>query len=70
MVLVGAQTVIYFVVAAGSLALGVSLLVSRYVKQEQRAVQSGGAFTIFALFMLLFAVGAAVAGYVSLQAGR
>lgn len=66
----GPQTVIYFAVAIGSLVLAASLLISRYVKQEPRAVQSGGAFTAFALFMVLFAIGAAVAGYVSLQAGR
>jgi hypothetical protein len=66
----GPQTFIYFAVAVGSLALAISLLYARYVKQDQRAVQSGGGFTFFAAFMLLFAVGAAVAGYVSWQAGR
>jgi hypothetical protein len=66
----GPQTVIYFAIAGGSLALALSLLYSRYVKQDQRAVQSGGGFTFFAAFMLLFAVGAAAAGYVSWQAGR
>jgi hypothetical protein len=66
----GAQTVIYFGVAGGSLGLAVSLLYARYVRRDPQAVQSGGGFAVFAAFMLLFAVGAAVAGYVSLQAGR
>jgi hypothetical protein len=67
---VGPQAVIYFVIAAGSLVLAASLLVARYVRREQRAVQSGGAFTAFAAFMILFAIGAAAAGVVSMQAGR
>lgn len=66
----GPQTVIYFAIAGGSLALALSLLYSRYVKHDQRALQSGGGFTVFAAFMLLFAVGAAAAGYASWQAGR
>ncbi len=66
----GLQTIIYFGVAGGSVALAVSLLYSRYVRREQRAVQSGGAFGIFAAFMLLFAIGAAAAGFASLGAGR
>jgi hypothetical protein len=68
--LLGPQTLIYFAIAAGSLALACSLLYARYVKHDQRALQSGGGFTFFAAFMLLFAVGAAAAGYVSWQAGR
>jgi len=67
---VGPQTLIYFAVAAGSLGLALSLLYKRYVRQEPQAIRSGGGFTFFAGFMLLFAIGAVVAGYVSLQAGR
>jgi hypothetical protein len=66
----GPQPMIYFAVAGGSLALAVSLLYARYVRRDPQAVQSGGGFAIFAAFMLLFAVGAAAAGYVSLNAGR
>ncbi len=66
----GLQSMIYFVVAGGSLALAISLLYSRFVRRDQQAVRSGGAFAYFAAFMVLFAVGAALAGYVSLRAGR
>ncbi len=66
----GPQTIIYFAVAVGSLMLALSLLYKRYVRQEPQAIRSGGGFTFFAGFMLLFAIGAAIAGFVSLQAGR
>lgn len=69
-ILLGPQALIYFGVAGGSLALALSLLYTRYVRQDRHAVQSGGGFAFFAIFMLLFAVGAAVAGYTSWQAGR
>jgi hypothetical protein len=67
---VGPQTLIYFGVAGGSLALAVSLLYARYVRRDIHAVRSGGGFTFFAIFMVLFAVGAAAAGFASFQAGR
>lgn len=67
---VGPQAMIYFAVAGGSLALALSLLYARYVRQDPQAVRSRGGFTLFALCMLLFALGAAAAGLVSVQAGR
>ena len=66
----GLQAMIYFGVAGGSLALALTLLYARYVRQDPRAVQSRGGFTLFAVCMLLFAVGATAAGLVSIQAGR
>ncbi|MGH2618442.1 MAG: hypothetical protein ACRDJC_24695 [Thermomicrobiales bacterium] len=63
------QTVIYFGVAGGSLALAVSLLYARYVRKDPNAVRSRGGFTLFAIFMVLFAIGAAAAGLVSVQSG-
>lgn len=66
----GAQTVIYFAVAVGSLGLAASLLYARFVRRDQRAIDSGGGFGFFAAFMVLFAIGAAVAGLVTLQSGR
>jgi len=50
--------------------LAISLLHTRYVKKEARAVQSRGGFTLFALFLLLFALGASAAGFAATQAGR
>jgi hypothetical protein len=61
---------IYFGIAGGSLALALSLLYARYVRRDPQAVRSGGGFTFFAGFMLLFAVGAAAAGVIAVRAGR
>ena len=67
---VGPQAVIYFGLAAGALALGLSLLYGRYVRRDPRAVRSRGGFTLFAICMLLFGAGAAVAGIVAIRVGR
>lgn len=66
----GPQSLIYFGIAGGSLFLAFSLLRKRYVNKDKEAMRSGGAFTAFAAFMILFAIGAALAGVVSLNAGR
>ena len=66
----GPQALIYFGLAGGSLVLAFSLLHARYVRHDPQAVRSRGGFTLFAIFLLLFAVGAAAAGLVSAQAGR
>jgi hypothetical protein len=50
--------------------MALSLLYARYVRHDPQAVRSRGGFTLFAVFLLLFAVGAAAAGLVSAQAGR
>jgi hypothetical protein len=62
---VSAQSLIWFGIAGGAATLGVSVLHSRYVRKETRAVRSGGGFTLFGGFMLLFALFAVVAGIVS-----
>ncbi len=67
---VGPQALIYFGVAGGSLALALSLLYARYVRHDPQAVRSRGGFTLFAICMLLFAIGAAAAGLVSVQGSR
>ncbi len=61
---------IYFGVAGGSLALAMSLLYARYVRRDPQALRSGGGFTLFAICMLLFAVGAAAAGLVTVRSSR
>lgn len=66
----GAQTLIYFGIAGGSLALGLTLLHARYIRRDPQAVRSGGGFAFFAVCMLLFALGATAAGVVSWRAGR
>lgn len=65
----GPQSLIYFGISGGSLLLAFSLLRKRYVHKDQEALRSGGAFTAFAAFMILFAIGAALAGLISLSAG-
>jgi len=67
---VGPQALIYFGVAGGSLALALSLLYARYVRHDPQAIHSRGGFTLFAIFLLLFAVGAAAAGLASARVGR
>jgi hypothetical protein len=60
---------IYFGLAGGAAALGVSLLLARYVRRDPQAVRSGGAFTFFAVCMFLFALGAATAGWITSREG-
>jgi hypothetical protein len=67
---VGPQALIYFGVAAGSLALAISLLYGRYVRRDPQAVRSRGGVTLFAVCLLLFALGAAAAGLISARVGR
>ncbi len=64
------QALIYFGLAGGAAALGVSLLVARYVRRDPQAVRSGGAFAFFAGCMFLFALGAATAGWITARDGQ
>ena len=66
---VNLETMIYFGAAGGSFALALSLLFARYVRKDPQAVRSGGGYTLFAAFLVLFAVGAVVAGIASARAG-
>jgi hypothetical protein len=49
---------------------GLTLLYNRYVKRSPQAVRAGGSFALFAVFMFLFALGAAAAGVAAAAAGR
>ena len=60
-----AQSLVWFGIAGGAALFALSLLNARYVRKEQRAVRSRGGFTLFAIFMLIFAAGAFVAGLAS-----
>jgi hypothetical protein len=64
------QALLWFGIAGGAAVLGLSLLYNRYVRRTPQAVRSGGSFTVFALFMLLFAIGAAAAGVIAVRADR
>jgi len=54
---------VWFGIAGGAGVFAVSLLYQRYVKQSPHAVQSRGSFAMFAAIMVLFALGAALAGF-------
>ena len=62
----GAQSILWFAISVVALLSGLRLLVRRYVLKSRQAVQSRGSYTLFAVFMLLFAIGAFVAGLASL----
>jgi hypothetical protein len=66
----GAQSLLWFGIGGGAAFFGMSLLRQRYITKEQRAVRSRGGFTLFAVFMLIFALGAIAAGIASARAGR
>lgn len=66
----GGQSLLWFGIAGGALIFALSLLRSRYLLKEPRAVQSRGAYAMFALFMALFAIGALAAGIAAARAGR
>ena len=60
-----AQTLIWYGIAGGAAVFAGSLLYARYVAKDPRAVRSRGSYTLFAIFMLLFALGALAAGVAS-----
>jgi len=65
----GIQALIWFGIAGGAVFVAASLLRARYVRKEPQAVKAGIAFALFAAIVLLFAVGAAVAGVVAIRTG-
>jgi hypothetical protein len=67
---VGPQSILWFGIAGGSLALAASLLYSRFVRRDQQAVRSGSGSTLFAICLILFGIGAVVAGFASSRIGR
>lgn len=66
----GVQALIWFGVAVVAAGVALSLLHARYVRREAMAVRSGGGPVLFALCLLLFAAGAAAAGFAAASTGR
>jgi hypothetical protein len=60
-----AQAAIWFIIAVAAAAGGVKLLYERFIVKKTAAVESRGGTTLFALCMILFALGAFAAGLVS-----
>ncbi|CAN5496126.1 hypothetical protein BH24CHL4_BH24CHL4_25510 [soil metagenome] len=63
----GAQSILWFVIGVVALLSGLRLLFRRYLLKSPQAMQSRGSYTLFAVFMLIFAGGAFAAGLVSLD---
>ena len=60
------QSLLWFGVAGGSLIAALLLLHGRYVAKNPKQVNAGFGTVLFAICLLLFAIGAAFAGYASL----
>ena len=59
------QSLLWFGIAGGATVFAISLLHARYVARQPRAMRSRGSYTLFAMLMLLFALGALAAGVAS-----
>ena len=57
------QALVYFGISGGTLLMALSLLRKRYIEQDRSAVTSRGGYTMFAILMVLFSIGAFLAGY-------
>ncbi len=64
---IGPQAVIWFVIAAGAAGFAIAALWKRFVKKDPQAIRSGAGFLLFVVCLLLFAVGALVAGIVTIR---
>lgn len=60
-----AQALIWFGLSGGTAIFGLSLLYQRFVQRQPRAVQAGASYPMFAILMLLFALGTFAAGLFS-----
>jgi hypothetical protein len=59
------QALLYFGISGGTLLMALSLLRKRYIERDRSAVTSRGGYTMFAILMLIFSIGAFFAGYFS-----
>ena len=66
----GAQALIWFLAAAAAAGVALSLLYARYIQKDPVAVRAGSGSILFAVCLLLFAVGAAAAGIAATRVGR
>ncbi len=62
-----AQAAIWFIMAAAATFGGLKVLYERFIVKKTASVESGGGTTLFALCMILFALGALAAGLVSVM---
>lgn len=66
----GPQAILWFAIGGGALVFAFTLLYRRYIAKTPEALQSRGAFTLFAGLMVLFAIGAFAAGLAAFDSGR
>lgn len=59
------SSLVWFGIGGGAAVFSVSLLYQRYVKRTTQSMQSRGSFTLFAILMMFFAIGAILAGVAS-----
>ena len=64
---VNVQSIIWFVLGVIGFFSGLRLFIQRYVERTPRALQARGSFTLFAVFMIIFGIGAMAAGFASLS---
>ncbi len=57
--------IVWFGIGGGAALFALSLFHQRYVKKSAQAMQSRGSFTLFAVLMTVFAIGAFLAGIAS-----
>ena len=61
---------VWFALAVIGIGFTGWLVFARYVRKDPRTVRSGAGFFIYAACVLLFSVGALIAGFVAAAAGR
>jgi Na+/proline symporter len=64
---IGPQALIWFGIAGGAALFALSALHRRFVKKDPQAIRSGAGFLLFVGCLVLFAVGALIAGLVSIR---
>ena len=66
---IGPQALIWFGIAGGAAVFALTALWRRFVRKDPQAIRSGAGFLLFVACLLLFAVGALVAGVVTIRTG-
>ena len=60
-----AQAIVWFVIAAVAGGAAIRLVFNQFIAKKPSALHSSGGTTLFAICLLLFAVGAIVAGFMT-----
>lgn len=61
------DSILWFGISGGTAWFAGTLLWQRYVKRTPYAIQSRGSFLLFAIFALIFSVGALAAGFITID---